>query len=49
MTLTQQKDTAMATLLTAYSLGAKVKVNGDWASADTTGSSLGSVETIYLQ
>ncbi len=49
LTLVQQQDTSMATLLTAFSLGASVKVNADFATASTDGSALGAVETIYLK
>lgn len=48
LSLTKQKDTAMATLLTAFSLGKKVKINADFASASTDGSTYGAVETLYL-
>ena len=48
LTLTKQKDTAMATLLTAFSLGKKVKISADWASATDTGTSYGAVEVLYL-
>lgn len=46
--LVKQKDTSMATLLTALSLGKKVKINADFAAGSTGGSSYGPVETIYL-
>jgi hypothetical protein len=46
--LVKQKDTSMATLLTALSLGKKVKINADFAAGDTVGSSYGPVETLYL-
>ena len=48
LTLVKQKDTAMATMLTAFSLGKKVKLNADFAAGNTTGSAYGPVETIYL-
>jgi len=43
-----QKDTSMATLLTALSLNKKVKLNADFASGNTSGSSYGDIWTIYL-
>ena len=46
--LVKQKDTAMATLLTAFSLGKKVKLYADFGVATTTGSSMGPVENIYM-
>ncbi len=46
--LVQQNDTAMATLLTAFSLGKPVKINADFAAGSTNGSSYGPVETLYL-
>jgi len=46
--LVKQKDTAMATLLTAFSLGKKVKLYADFGAATTSGSSMGPVENIYM-
>ena len=46
--LVKQKDTAMATLLTAFSLGNEVKLNADFAAATTDGSAYGPVEVIYM-
>lgn len=46
--LVKQKDTAMATMLTAFSLDKKVKLNADFAAGNTSGSAYGPVETIYL-
>ena len=46
--LVKQKDTSMATLLTALSLGKKVKLYADFAAGTITGSAYGPVETMYL-
>ena len=43
-----QKDTSMATLLTALSLNKKVKLNADFAGGSGDGSSYGTIWTIYL-
>ncbi len=43
-----QKDVSMATLLTAFSMSKKVKLNADFANANTTGSKRGAVEVIYV-
>lgn len=48
LSLVNQKDTSMAVLLTAISLGKEVKLNADFATATTTGSAYGAVEVIYL-
>ena len=46
--LVKQQDTSMATLLTAISLGKKVKLYADFDAGTTTGSAYGPVETIYM-
>ncbi len=43
-----QKETSMATLLTALSLNKKVKLNADFANGSSNGSSYGTIWTIYL-
>ncbi len=49
LTLVNQKETSMATLLTAFSLNKRVKFNADFVNATTTGSTYGAVWTLYLK
>ena len=48
LALVDQKDTAMATLLTAFSLNKRVKFNADFIAASKDGSVYGDVWTLYL-
>ena len=48
LTLVNQKDTSMATLLTAFSLNKRVKFNADFVNASKDGSVYGVVWTLYL-
>lgn len=48
LSITQQENASLATLLTALSLGKKVKINADYALGTTSGSAFGPINTIYL-
>lgn len=49
LAIVNQVDRQMAVVLTARSLGASIKVDADFASATTNGSTLGAITTIYLE
>jgi len=48
LSLGNQTDRSLAVVLTAISLGKKVKINANFAGADTSGSAVGAIYTIYL-
>ncbi len=49
LAIVNQVDRQMAVTLTARSLQAYIKVDADFASATTNGSTLGAISTIYLE
>ena len=48
LTITQQQNAALATVLTAVGLAKKLKLNADFALGSTSGATTGPITTIYL-
>lgn len=48
LSIGNQADRSLAVVLTAISLGKQIKLDANFAGANTTGSEIGAISTIYL-